>query len=53
MSRTTTAIWVIFMGVGGATICRALSLAMLFLRPLAAGVRRRDASRFSGPDAAL
>jgi hypothetical protein len=28
MSRTTTAIWVIFIGVGGWTICRALPLAM-------------------------
>jgi hypothetical protein len=29
MSRTTTAIWVIFMGVGGVTICRVSD--MLFL----------------------
>src|SRR6185437_14956391 len=32
MSRTTTAIWVIFIGVGGARICRSLSLAMFVLR---------------------
>src|SRR5262245_17460744 len=32
MSRTTTAIWVIFICVGGATICRSLSLAMFVLR---------------------
>jgi hypothetical protein len=31
MSRTTTAIWVIFIGVGGGTICRVSLSAICFL----------------------
>src|SRR5712692_6534788 len=47
MSRTTTAIWVIFMGVGGVTICLPFPLAMFFLLSW-----RRISADWTGRDSA-
>src|SRR5438105_10485082 len=45
MSRTTTAIWVIFMGVGGVMICLPVPLAMFFLLSWRRARSARDGAR--------